>query len=422
LFLVAAVLKRLWRTSRRRSSREGARQTAPLRFDTKAVDKVRCGRFQDDFSQSAPNAIESGKAGSMRLIPYFIRPLATVALVVGAAGSVRAGQLLPCGVADPGGRTGFVANAHGGIDALDLATGELLWQIDGAKRPALADDDRLFAWAPAKPNGLRILAFKRQEGGRRLMESEPVLFPEWVRVEDGPGHSLTAHWRLEKGRLILDWEARSWYSGGHATPQAEAENRRYADGQVRIDVETGKVETASAERQNSPVRLPKELEKAVFRWQGPVGDAHAALVLEGSDGQQRLSLWSWDAEKTQAPKELFMGKRVRTLPTLDNRFLCLREAAPSPDQEPGPQESKNYGWSIFAVAGGERIAWIPYEAGTEGVAVAGPRAYGIVAGAFKGPLDKPFIRPRILKAYDLKTGKPLWEHPVEGKACLPPAP
>jgi hypothetical protein len=359
----------------------------------------------------------------MRRVPHFIFRLVTVALTISAAAaSARAGQLLPCGVADPGGRTGFVANSHGGIDAVDLATGELLWNVDGAKRPALADDDRLFAWAPVKGNGLRVLAFKRTDGGRRLLESDPVIFPDWVRVEEGPGHSFKASWRLEKGRLILDWEARAWYSGAHAASHPDAEARRFAEGQARIDVETGQTDTAPAEQRISTVRLPKELEKSVFRWQGPVGAAHAALVLDESDGRQRLSLWSWDGEKTQTPKELFTGKHLRTLPTLDDRFLCLREAAPSPDHEPGLEESKQYGWSIFTVDGGDRVAWIPYEAGTEGIAVVGPRAYCIVAGAFNGPLDKPFVRPRSLKAFDLKTGKPLWEHSVEGKFCLPPAP
>jgi hypothetical protein len=359
----------------------------------------------------------------MRCVTLFIFRLIAVAFTLSAAFSIApAGQLLPCGVADPGGRTGFLANSHGGIDAVDLATGELSWDLAGAKRPALADDDRLFAWAPVKANGLRILSFKRTEGGRRLSESAPVVFPDWVQVEEGPGHSFKLRWGLEKGRLILDWEARAWYSGAHSTPDVDAKARRFAEGQVRIDVETGKAETAAAEQRTSSVRLPKELEKAVFRWQGPVGNAHAALVLDESDERQRLSLWSWDADKTQGPKELLTGKHLRTLPTLDDRFLCLRESAPSPDQEPGLEERKKYGWSIFAVDGGERVAWIPYEAGTEGVAVVGPRAYCIVAGAFKGPLDKAFIRPRILKAFELKTGKPLWERPVEGKSCLPPAP
>ena len=35
---------------------------------------------------------------------------------------------LPGGVADPAGKTGYVTNATGGIDAIDLEGGRLLWQ------------------------------------------------------------------------------------------------------------------------------------------------------------------------------------------------------------------------------------------------------------------------------------------------------
>ena len=266
--------------------------------------------------------------------------------------------MLPCGVADPGGRTGFVANAHGGIDAVDLATGDLLWDVDAAKRPALAEDDRLYAWAPVHGNGLRVTAFDRAKGGRPLLESEPVVFPDWVNVEDGPGQSFTGRWRFDKGRLILDWEARAWYSGAHPTPQAEANARRQAEGQVRIDVETGKVETAAAEQPAAPPSPPKDLEKAVVRWQGAAGDAQAALVLEEAEGRQTLSLWSWDAAKVNEPKELLTGKRLLALPTIDERFLCLRDASPSPDQGEGPDDRGRYGWSIFVADGGDRLAQV----------------------------------------------------------------
>ena len=359
----------------------------------------------------------------MRCIPHAVRRLVFAWLAGNlTAAAATAGPLLPCGVADPGGRTGFVANSHGGIDAVDLATGDLLWDVDGAKRPALAEDDRLYAWAPVNGNGLRVVAFDRAQGGRRLLESETVTFPDWVSVEEAPGRSFTARWRLDRGRLILDWEARAWYSGPHATPQAETDARRQAEGQVRIDVETGKAETAAAETPAAPPPPPKELEKAVVRWQGATGDGQAALVLDEAEGRQKLSLWLWDADKVSPPKELLAGKRLLAQPSIDERFLCLRDASPSPDQGAGPEDRGRYGWSIFFADSGERLAQAPYDPGTEGVAVVGQRAFFLVAGPFKGPIDRPFLRSRSLKAFDLRTGKPLWERPVEGKLCAPPAP
>ena len=374
-------------------------------------------------TDSPPARGGPGKAAKMRSVRHAVRRLVFAWLVVGlTASAAAAGPLLPCGVADPGGRTGFVANAHGGIDAVDLATGDLLWDVDGAKRPALAVDDRLYAWAPVDGNGLRVVAFDRAQGGRRLLESEPVTFPDWVSVEQAPGRSFTTRWRLDRGRLILDWEAQAWYSGPHATPQAEADARRRAEGQVRIDVATGKVETAAAEKPAAAPPPPKDLEKAVVRWQGATGGGGAALVLEEADGRQKLSLWLWDAGKVSPPRELLTGKRLLALPTVDERLLCLRDASPSPDEGAGPGDRGRYGWSLFFADSGERLAQAPYDAGTEGVAVVGQRAFFLVAGSFKGPIDRPFVRPRGLKAFDLRTGKMLWERPVEGKLCSPPAP
>ena len=42
------------------------------------------------------------------------------------------------GVADPAGKVGFFPSTTGGIDALDLANGKLLWTSKDANRPLLA--------------------------------------------------------------------------------------------------------------------------------------------------------------------------------------------------------------------------------------------------------------------------------------------
>src|ERR1700736_6055757 len=122
----------------------------------------------------------SGKAIPMRSVPHFVRRFVLAWLTAGLTAAAAPASPLPCGVADPGGRTGFISNPGGGIDAVDLATGDLLWNVDEAKRPALADGGRLFAWAPVKDNGLRVAVFDRTRNGRRILESEPATFPDWV--------------------------------------------------------------------------------------------------------------------------------------------------------------------------------------------------------------------------------------------------
>ena len=151
------------------------------------------------------------------------------------SGSLRrwAGPVLPCGVADPGGRTGFVSNAHGGIDGLDLATGELRWEVDGAKRPALADDDRVFAWTPVNANKL-ARPFLQADGRRPALDGIGAsdisrLGPYRARAGVLLCHPLAAG----KGTADPGLGARAGHTGVHATPEVDAKARKFAEGQAR---------------------------------------------------------------------------------------------------------------------------------------------------------------------------------------------
>jgi hypothetical protein len=329
--------------------------------------------------------------------------------------------LLPCGVADAAGRTGYLSNPTGGIDAVDLVTGDLLWKTDEAQRPLLVVGDRLYAQAGLKRNRIRVLAFDVGKKGECVLESDAVVLPPWVVVGEAPGRSFTARWRPDKDQLLLFWEAHAWPVGPKKTP-ADLEERKDARGAVRIDLHTGKV-TELTETPPAPPTPPRELEKLTVRWQGVVGKAFKALVLDSDGVKQRLVLRSWSLVDGAAgpEKELLTGKRLIALATVDDRFLCIRDAFPSPDAEPGEARLR-FGWTLFAVDSGERIDRAPHEPGTQAVALLGPRIYYLVSGPVHGPIDRPFVHPRTLKAIDLKSGKALWERPVEGKTVTPPQP
>jgi hypothetical protein len=116
---------------------------------------------------------------------------------------------------------------------------------------------------------------------------------------------------------------------------------------------------------------------------------------------------------------LLRGRRLVVLPTVDGRFLCLRDVMPCPDQPIAGPDSRQYAWSVFAPETGSLVVQLPFEPGTQAVALVGPRAYVLVAGPLRGPIDRPYVRPQVLKALDVKSGKVLWERPVEEKSCIP---
>jgi hypothetical protein len=53
--------------------------------------------------------------------------------------------LIPGGVADAQGKIGYLANPKGGIDAVDLKSGNLLWHSAAASYPLLVHEKRLYA-------------------------------------------------------------------------------------------------------------------------------------------------------------------------------------------------------------------------------------------------------------------------------------
>jgi hypothetical protein len=339
---------------------------------------------------------------------------------------------LPQGIADPEGRTGFFASASGGIEALDLATGKVLWQTHEAQLPLLLDGHRLLAQAGIKRNRLRILGLDCKNHGECDLESDPVVFPAWVVTGQADGHSFAPHWRLDKHHLVLDWQARAWHAGKeHPAPEEKQTAYKHANGVVRIDLRTGQIESLprpnlGQRKEELTPSLPEKLQEKALRWQGLVGNCWKVLVLEEAEnGHERFVLHSVERQSRteQKPKELLRGKRLLVRPTLDERILCLYEARPSPNpDERGllmPKKAPNWWW-LFSVQTGELVGRIPDEAGMNSIAVLGKRVFYLAPGTLHGALHQANVQPQILRVIDLSSGKKLWEHPVAGKLMVPP--
>ena len=139
--------------------------------------------------------------------------LALLFLVVSAtalpAGDMAA-PLLPGGITDPSGRTGFLVGPTGSIEALDLVTGDVLWTAD-ARRPLFAYAERLYALTADGPRP-RVRAFDISNRGERVFESEPLTLPEWASVLEGVGNTFAVRCRVEKGELVCT-PAGNWGRG-----------------------------------------------------------------------------------------------------------------------------------------------------------------------------------------------------------------
>ena len=124
--------------------------------------------------------------------------------------------LLPGGVADAAGKTGFLANDKNAVEAVDLATGAVLWTAEVPGKPLIVAGNRLAVQVPlkGKGNGVRVVLLDLDARGKQVGESEPVVFPDWVAVGLAGGRSFASSAKVHNNDLLLSWKASAWYWGG----------------------------------------------------------------------------------------------------------------------------------------------------------------------------------------------------------------
>jgi hypothetical protein len=362
---------------------------------------------------------------------------------VAHAADVPQPAALPGGFVDASGKIGVFNMADGGVQAIELATGKILLQSQRVQRPLFLDGDRLvglqavhapvvrsfcFEWQPpwdGPRNGFRLVTLDTAKSGELVQVSETVALPEWASIVDAHDRSFTFRWHTDKSRLVLTWEAKTWYAGPtEIMTQDEAVYRKQATGAVRFDPATAAFETQPAQPTPTAPRVFetwRELERLSIRWQKRTANQLVLVTLDEARGEQTLSLRTYDAttRQLQHAKALKNGERLTLLPTLDEQYLCVRDAAPSPDLA-APDGEAAVQWTIVKADTGEAVAQVLHEPGTTAATVFDGRIYFLLAGRISGSVNRPFVVPRSVRAVDLRTGRMLWERPIGGKPAAPP--
>src|SRR5439155_6315016 len=151
-----------------------------------------------------------------------MRPLLLAALALLSSPPARANLpcpgtdpiLLPAGFADAAGAVAYLAGATGGIEAIALDTGRVLFTVREATRPLTLVGDRLIVLA-TEPHPVLILVLARASG-RLLVRSQPAVLPSWVEPDAPPswGYSHHEDWQLAGATLLLHSSAPERDSGG----------------------------------------------------------------------------------------------------------------------------------------------------------------------------------------------------------------
>ncbi|MGH8488405.1 MAG: hypothetical protein ACREXS_05940 [Gammaproteobacteria bacterium] len=323
----------------------------------------------------------------------------------------------------------YLMNPQGGIDALDLSSGNLVWNSDKAAKPLFLCDKVLIAQARnrGRVNILRIVALNTQDIGNPVFEASFEL-PNEVSalIDDGLGTSFRVTARTHQDDLILSWMFYRQIITGVAPDKDTTAFDYEAAGAVRVDFKTGHVESLRPDEKPPPLepRLPGQLERLIGQGGVPTplcrtDNLLTAIKRGGDSGEPRVTLKRWDAKTGEPLPDIPLfgpGFTFRYF-SADCRHVLASKLIGSHNVD-----EAEYLWSIYFVETGTALAEI--------------KNLMLAAWFFIGrstlihesrPRDqfvdgKQVDEPLKLRAIDFRTSRQVWERPFRDTAFRGPYP
>jgi hypothetical protein len=329
-------------------------------------------------------------------------------------------DLLPGGIGD--GKTAYLQGKDGAIAAVDLDKGTDLWKTNAALTPLGLWGRRLVTAAAVKdkPDQVRLIVLDLAKDGKKLSESDPI---DVAGFRKGLHGMVLVRGFLDADDLLLQWTA-VWTTGSRL-PNEQPE---YGRGLTRVNLKSGKAVTLTDKEKSAlrpPLKLSALLEEALTRNPGQTtqflnegawspeprrliaGHRVGAIHREHVDKEEKVVLQTWDLRTWDHADTTMLLQRPFGLhfkEALDGRYVAF-ELTP-PKAQRGKQPDAAF-WDVFSVAEKKRVGKVLVDWNSLALGVSGDRAFVV-----QDELTKE--RNRVLKAYDLRTGKLLWQRPAAG--------
>lgn len=333
-------------------------------------------------------------------------------------------EFRPGVIVDPERSAAYLMNIQGGIDAIDLASGRLLWRSDRAAKPLLFHEELLVAQTepPVGRQFLRIALLNTREitAAPRFVDI-PLPADVQATIDDGMESSFSAAARIHEGALVLSW--RYTYrriTGPPPGPDDQALDRE-ATGNVRIDIHTGQIKPIHEVAALSEPELPAALTqlKGAQAPTGPVWRVSNVLVSikrATHEGKQRVSLQRWDAETGEMLAELTLfesGLNFRSV-SADKRHLLASRRDVS--------NSRPWEWAVYSLETGAKVAELRHDTPAAWFFISGSRLIHETNATSRLVGGQVVVEPRKLRAVDLESGAEVWSHAIRDTTYQGPYP
>jgi hypothetical protein len=338
----------------------------------------------------------------------------------------------PDGVTDSGMQSAYVSSPKGGIQAIRLKDGKVLWTNDACRaQPWLVAGSRLVA----RGEGLFILDLKND--GKLLRQCEALPYPKVAIPE-----RCTVAFHLWGPRIIANTLEANWYAlasidrskGRPFAFQAwMAFNKSAPVGTLKVDLDTGRVvlqanpkpaditaglmPAAAQTEKQVPAGLPAKLAAV---WQQYQKDENGRitilgkrlvgvsmkLVPVGAQYLKKIVLNAWDVKT---------GTAADSVELVTDKAINIANIVLTEDRHHAGVVFGTSAVAIFSLADGKRVGIeLKGVHSPERAVVDGKRLY--YAQLTGGPAEQ---MGNFLKAIDVDTGKVAWERALKPRSMVP---
>lgn len=325
--------------------------------------------------------------GALALLTGLLVPGVSMAQTSGAFPALHDGV-----VVDAASGAAYVMSPTGGIDAIEISTGNLMWKSRAAVKPLLVDKGTLVAQAQSpSPRGEFLIVALDTKAGRAQGKVQ-VKLPDGIRARlvDSPSKSFRAKaFASAEGDVVVTWE-----SQGDQTLQGAVPPAREAAPSAEEGFASQAAAARAAQTQNTgAARLNFAAGRAV------------AVPYERAKALQAAT------EKAAAPLDL------RRLASIDGRHILRSESSPEGSLW------MPYRWTITDASSGTTIATIDAPVSMAPFVVSGSQLFYVAQPSARREGNRLVEEPLRLRSLDLTTGNAMWEKAVVDstyEGILPP--
>ncbi len=363
-------------------------------------------------------------------------PLASLAILLGACGGVgehfvvqgeiaaSAFEFQPGVIVDPEGAAVYLMNPQGGIDAVDLASGKLLWRTDRASKPLLLHEGRLVAQTEPVPGlhvlRITLLGIRQSTADSRFVD---IPLPEDVQasIDDGMESSFKATARMHEGALLLHWQSTHRRMTGPPPGPDQRASDRELTGSVLVEVDTGQIGAIDELPAHPELELPVTVARFQAAQAAPgivrrVNDVLVVVQRTFQAGKERVGLKRWDAETGDELPEvtLYDGElSFRGVSADDRHLLASRRDA---------SDSSLWEWAIYSLETGQRAAELREDTPAARFFLSGPVLIHETNVTVRRVAEQELVEPAKLRAIDLATGTEIWSRAIRDTKYRGPYP